>query len=516
MPSAAPVAPPSPLPRHALPFILFVSLLIRAYACTQLGCIDRNGVQFVNFAKELSVDPVAAMKQTTRQPAFAWVLLGTERLFRACRVGDSPELWQAAGQSLAVLGGLGVVAAIFILARRLFDSATAIIAALFAAFWPQGVELSSGVLSDMPHLAIYLFAMILALDAVSRARPARLAECGALCGVAYLFKQEALGLLAAVAVCWMLPEQGRTRRSRVVGLLFLLGAFLLVVSPHSLMTGRLMPNKNPLDMVRHLFAAAPAVDAGPLLAYIVSPWMGPAKLLEDWLRSGRYVIPAIFIVGVFLKSAPRAEPAGRRLAIVAAIIHVAMVEARIIVYGESSIRYAAIPAALCIPWAASTLRFILSSIVAKIPDARRKRARAVYFLGMLIPICPLAAYAFRPQEAAKAHYPESGRWLRKNVEAQATVMAHKNLEQLMFYADLIDPEPRWIKCPREDTLEDLRDAFRKNRPDWFVDVRSSHHDELDEESHFRRLLSGDAARLELVESIGPEKRRVYVFRVLHE
>lgn len=513
MPSDSPPEAPRPRSlRRALPLILVAAFLIRAHACLHLGCIDRNGVQFVNFARQLALDPADAMRRTTRQPAFSILLLGAQRLLRPV-LGDTPEAWQLAGHFLALLGGLAVVAAVYLLARRLFDDTTATIAAVFAALWPQGVELSSGVLSDMPHLALYLLALILAFDALTRPHPAHLAACGALCGLAYLFKQEALGLLAAISICWLWPDPVRSRRARALGFAVFLAAFVVVASPHSLMTGHLMPNKNPLDAARRLFSAAPPGDTAHVLAYFVSPWMAPGKLVEDWLRSGRYVIPTLFLVGLFMKSAPRAAPAGRRLALAAVLLHAALVEARVIVYGESSVRYAAIPAALCIPWAASALLHVLGALSARLPAERRDRAAALHVIGLLVCLAPLFAYSTRPQEEAKAHYPAAGRWLRENLAPDATVMAHENLEQLLFYANLIDPEPRWIKCPRNADLDALRPLLVQQRPDWFADARGSHHDELDEAAHFRRLAERPPPELTPAQAFGPANRRVLFFRV---
>lgn len=511
--AARPEAPSPWWFRHALPIILLAAVGLRAYACWNLGCIDRNGVQFVNFARQLAADPIDAMKTTTRQPAFAWMLLGTQRLIQPYFGGDTPESWQAAGQCLALLGGVAVCVCAYLLTLRLFDRETAILAGLMAALWPHGVELSSGVLSDMPHLAIYLVAMILGMDAMRKAQAGRLAACGFLCGLAYLLRQEALGLLAAIAICWLWPGSGRSRRKQVVGLVLMAIAFAAAAAPHSIATGRFMPNKNPLDLIRHLFAMSP--DGGSsILAYIVSPWMAPGRLVEDWSRSGRHVIAALFLASLFLKDAPRAAADGRRLILVAVGLQALLMQARAIVYGELSARYVVIPLVLCIPWAASALRHILLRVATGIPGLTPRGRVMVLIMGLVLPLSPLLAYALRPGEAAKAHYPEAGRWLRAALSTQDTVMAHKDLEQFMFYADLIDPEPRWVKCDRADGAEALRPQWAAHRPTWFVDIRGSHHGELEESEHFRRLLAGDAPELRLIESIGPERRRVYIFRVM--
>ncbi len=495
------------------PGVVLTALVVRGALVTQPACIDRNGVQLVTFAQQMAADPVEAMRVTSRQPGFAALLLGARRALGGW-LGDGPEGWQRCGELLALVGGVAACAAVYLLAGRLFDESTARLAALLAIFWPQGAHLSAQVLSDMPHLALYLAALLLVLRAIQRGHPGRLAASGLLIGAAYLIRQEALGLLPVAAVGWW-RAPGVVRRGR--GVLLLVAGFVIAVAPHSLLTGQWMPNKNPLDALERVSRHASGA-AGGLLAYGVSFPSAPVRMLEDWARSGRYAISILFLVGALAPAAARAEPSGRRLIAMAAAAHVALMLARAAVYGESSARYVAIPAALCIPWAASGWSLILRGLrrIGEGPRTGGLRPRLGHFTAQLIalavPMTPLVLYAAEPVYGKEA-YRVAGRWLGRHAAPDERVLSHEHLEQVLYYAGRTGPGGAWDRCSRGDSVERIASIIERLRPAWYVDAERSHDEELDEAAHVAALESGRVAALEPALSVGPAGRRVLVFRV---
>ena len=132
--------------------VILLAALVRLFLSSQLVCISPDGVHFVTYAKQLGDDPIPILRTTTKQPGYAYLLLGTHRLLGSAFGGDTPLAWQRCGQMLAALGGTVACGLIFWLTRRLFDDTSAAIAAIFAAFWWQGAQLSADVLSDMPAI----------------------------------------------------------------------------------------------------------------------------------------------------------------------------------------------------------------------------------------------------------------------------------------------------------------------------------------------------------------------------
>jgi 4-amino-4-deoxy-L-arabinose transferase-like glycosyltransferase len=234
---------------QALLAVLLLALVLRGVLCSRLACISRDGVHFVTFARQLADDPIPAMKTTTKQPGFSWLLLGVHGVAGWFTEADSPIAWQRCGQALALLGGICACGLIFILTRRLFDAATASVAGVIAAVWPQGAHLSADVLSDMPHLALYLLAVFFAYRAMNFDRLGWLVPCGIVAGLAYMLRQEALGAVVGAALCWAWPDRRRSWPRQLAGAAVVVLCFSAVIAPHSIATGRLLPNKNPWEML---------------------------------------------------------------------------------------------------------------------------------------------------------------------------------------------------------------------------------------------------------------------------
>ncbi|MFH1417098.1 MAG: glycosyltransferase family 39 protein, partial [Planctomycetota bacterium] len=467
--------------RHALMATLLLAVLLQCFLATRLACISRDGVQFVTYARQLGADPVPTMRTTTKQPGFSYLLLGAHRALGPILGGDTPLGWQRCGQLIGLIGGVCACGLVFFLARRLFDTTTASVAGILAAVWPAGAHLAADVLSDMPHLALYLLAFLFAYRALATGRVRHMALCGASAGIAYMLRQEALGMLAAPAICWCLPTCRRSWKPKLLGVVLLTLCFAAVVAPHSIVTGRLMPNKSLGEL---LFGLSLTTDVHPtpplVLASAIHWWMAPAKMVEAWGKSGRYVISTLFLLAMFLKSAPRAEANGRRLAVAAVLLQMLAVQLRVKSYGEISSRYMVVPLALSIPWAAAGLLALLNIISLRLRARWPIRPIDIRTAGIVLASLPMLFYLTKPVGAGKAHYRHAGQWLYENAEPGDGVLAHSRLEQLMFYAGRTWPDETWRRLDEAATVDDIRRQIDGHAARWLVDVKASRHATIDE------------------------------------
>ena len=499
--------------------VFLLALVVRGLLCAEPICLSRDGVHFVTFAKQLADDPIRWMRITTKQPGFSYLLLAAHRVLGPMSGGQTPESWQRCGELLAMIGGALVCLLIYALARRLFDRRTAIVAGLFACFWPQGGQLSADVLSDMPHLALYLLALLVAYEMLLKPGLWRPALCGLTAGGAYLIRQEALGLVVAAAIGLSWPGSRRPLRKKMTSVVILLVCFVAVVAPYSIAAGKIMPNKGPQDLFTRLSSSSIGAMASPwLLAHVVPPWLLPGQMADEWCHSGRYVFSTLFLLGLFLrrpdgeKLVPAAERSGRRLVILAVLVHLGLVVMRVGVFGEISSRYMVIPAALVIPWAAAAFVAIVGGIAARISDPTPTRRAAVWFSGYILALTPLLYYVTLPVNGGMERYRTAGLWMREHTGARGVVLAHDGLGPVMFYAGRTYPDATWLACRKSDSLADIRAIIARRKPAWFVDAKQSHQDELDEQTYFRELLGGEGGGMRQAFATGPAGRQVFVFR----
>ncbi len=494
---------------------IILALLLRGLAATRLACISPDGVHFVAYAKQLADEPIQTMKTTTKQPGFAWLLLGAHRVFGHVLAGNEPLAWQWTGQLIALIGGVCVCPLIFVLARRLFGTQVATVAGILAAVWPQGAHLSADVLSDMPHLAVYLAALLAAHRSLESGRIGGMAACGLLLGAAYMLRQEALGLVLAAGLCWVWPRrEGVSRRRKIAGVIVLAVGFAVIAAPHSFATGRLLPNKNPWDM---LFGPheVPAAWASPssVLAAVVPLWETPLRMVEAWAKSGRYVISTLFLLALILRSTPQAPVVGRRLVLLAVLLQLAAVMFRVRRHGEISSRYMVIPLVLCLPWAAAGLTTLLDLISVRLRAGASLRALDVRALGVVAVALPMLYFTAAPVNQDRAGFRQAGEWLRRHAEPDDTILAHERLGQIMYYAGRTYPSEAWVQCAADATLEAIEQRITETQVAWFVDAEGSHHRRINEITHFHDLAGGAVPQLRQVFAAGPEGRRAFVFRV---
>ncbi|GJQ25663.1 MAG: hypothetical protein HBSAPP02_06950 [Phycisphaerae bacterium] len=511
--------------RHVAAIVLLAAL-VRVHAASRLECISRDGVHFVEFAKQLAADPVAAMKGTSKQPGYSYLLLGAMRMLGGDSTSKDPQTWLRAGQMVAVLGGVASCVLVYFLTRRLFDPLLAGIAGLFAALWPQGAELSGDVLSDMPHLALYLAALLGGLRALEHSDCMRrmtgwAAACGAMVGAAYWLRQEALGAVIAVGAGLALGSKRGRRGRAAIAALSIFVTFGAVASPPSLITGSVMPNKNLRDLLLGEPAGSLSVNS-PFGAFVLAEWLpwykAPGRMADAWGASGKYILSTLVVIGLFLRSAPRARTTGARLVGMAIGLQLVAVLLRVKTYGEISSRYMVIPAALTIPWAAAGFTTLVSLVAARWPP---HRAPAVIAAALLVVLAPLAWFCTRPIHADKACLREAGQWLEQNAGRDAVVMAHDRLEQLMFYAGRFKGDPRWIVAGSAGApdapvkpaalLNELRATLADRRSQWHVEVtRTRRWSDAEDEAFFLELRGG-AMPLRVVKRFSTGKHDVFVF-----
>lgn len=507
---------------------MLLAALVRVHAASRLECVSRDGVHFVEFAKQLAADPVAAMKGTSKQPGYSYLLLGAMRMLGGDSTSNDPTLWLRAGQMVAVLGGVASCVLVYFLTRRLFDPLLAGIAGLFAALWPQGAELSSDVLSDMPHLALYLAALLAGLRAIEQTDRTRWqigwsVVCGLLAGAAYWLRQEALGAVIAVGAGLALGSNHGRRGRAVIAALTIFVTFGAAASPPSLITGSMMPNKNLKDLLLGEPAGSISVN-GPFGVLVLAEWLpwykAPGRMADAWGASGKYILSTLVVVGLFLRSAPRARRAGAAVVALAIGLQLVAVLLRVKSYGEISSRYLVLPAALTIPWAAAGFASLVSLVAARRPS---HRASTLVAVALLLVLAPLAWFCTRPIHADKACLREAGQWLEQNAGRDAVVMAHDRLEQLMFYAGRFEGDPRWIVAGSAGSpdapvkpavlLNALRETFANRRPRWYIDAtRTRRWSDVDDAAFFLELRGG-AIPLREVQRFDTEKYDVLIFEL---
>ncbi len=520
--------------RHwpVLAALLFLAASMRIAHVQQPFCMSRDGVRFVEFAQKFTSDPVRWMRIETKQPGYPLLLAGIHRATGGSNA-SSPLRWEQTGRWLSAISGMLVVVLLYLLALRLFNATVAAVSGIFAALWPDGVQLSAAVLSDMPHLVLYLAAILLGWRGIVRLHIGWSIAAGIIAGAAYLVRQEAIGLVPAFAfAAWRCDATAPPKRRALLAVAFA-AAFVVAAAPHSIAVGRAMPNKNPVDFLEQPeqanltpeddAPAAPHVSSAPgsvfpvpfSVAAAIPAWQAPGRMAEEWAKSGRYVFATLFLVCLFVRSMPRGERRGRDLLAAAAVAQLVLVQARVSAYGEISGRYLVIPAALSIPWAAAAFVSLAARVAGGIHQPTPGRQAAVWLSAFILALTPLIYYATLPISAGKEHYRRAGLWLAEHAAASDIIVTHPRLEQVMYYAGRTWPRDElWVRTRPEDPWKKAARIVEKKRAAWYVDARGSRRDDTMEQAFLREIERAQRPAMRLEHREAADDGEVFIWRVV--
>jgi len=253
-----------------LAVIVLIAMGVRVFLALQAEMISRDGAKFIWYAQGLGCDPLAEMRTQDQHPLYPTLILASHKVLEGMRfvcgaVPDHPiRSWALAGVIVSLAGSAVLIIAVYLLAQTLFDTRVGIIAAMLAATAAEFCQLSADVLSDMPHLAVYLLAMTAGIRGLRDQKRVWLFAAGALSGMAFLIRPEGAEVAMVLAVGVVFLTRGWPMRNRAIGVIVVCLGAAIVASPYMAMTGKLVPKKSIKQMLWGDEAEQASSDTGVL------------------------------------------------------------------------------------------------------------------------------------------------------------------------------------------------------------------------------------------------------------
>lgn len=424
--------------RSAARLLLVICLLavgLRGYLAVGAVAVSVDSALFIEYAQRLSVEPLAAMRHYDQHPGFPGLIL----LFHQCVgrfVVDGNAAWILAGRLAAIVGSLAAVFGMYWLARHLYDRRCGLIAATLLAVLPDACQFGGDVLSDMPHLALYLFGIAAIVAACRKRRTGLLPLSAVFSALAFLVRPEG-GAVLVVGVATAMLRRDRPIGRRVLLAGVMVAVFFALIGPYQLATGEFL-HKKPLwelfgfgrQIVTRSFQSG-SLPPGQGRVFLAGDVPVPIDLLYQWFRAGRVVYVLLALVGLAVW-----RPRGWRGRILGAAIgmHILILTALSIVYGYLDRRHALVLAALSLPLAAAGIWWLAWTFAGRVPARRVWRWRAIVIIIAVSAACT-SPWLFRPINAGEEHVRASADWLRDNTPAGALVAGDRRMHRVALHAD---------------------------------------------------------------------------------
>ncbi len=239
---------PRQLGSHALVWLaILIAAILQAVHVARSPTISADGITFIAIARDLPQGVVQSFRSHDQHPGYPAMLLAATRLVQWAGYRAEPGAWAVGGVIVSYMCGLGCVAMVWLLARNLFDTRAANVAALVFAALPVPCWSAGDAHSDTPHLLAYLTAAWLASAGVVSGRALPLAGAGAASAIAYWIRPEGLEVFLVALACllWQSFRASWTWRRTSVACATLTGTALVIVAPYPILAGKITSKQLP-------------------------------------------------------------------------------------------------------------------------------------------------------------------------------------------------------------------------------------------------------------------------------
>ena len=117
--------------------LLTVALCVGIYLIATTGIIAKDGVTFINYAKQLEIAPVKTMVNEFQHPGYPWLILTIHKVADFLHETTSILSWIYCGQSVALLFRLFAITVLYFIGKHLFGSGTSFWAIMILILLPK-------------------------------------------------------------------------------------------------------------------------------------------------------------------------------------------------------------------------------------------------------------------------------------------------------------------------------------------------------------------------------------------
>jgi 4-amino-4-deoxy-L-arabinose transferase-like glycosyltransferase len=215
--------------RRVVGALVAVAALIRLYLVLTSYCISADGVAYIAMAREYHAGRAQSALAWVFSPLYPWLIAITYRAI--------PN-WELAGELLSTALGTAGVVLLYYLMREVYGRrGVAAGAAALAAIHPALAGFSASVRTEAGYIALVTAALWFLVRGAERKRIASVTAAAMLCGLAYLYRTEGIGVPALgviILTCGALVWRRWTVRWSLGAGAVLVATFLLVAAPYLL------------------------------------------------------------------------------------------------------------------------------------------------------------------------------------------------------------------------------------------------------------------------------------------
>ena len=228
--------------------LLLIALCIGIYLIATTAIIAKDGVTFIEYAKQLEIAPAKTIIAQDQHPGYPWLILTSHKVMDSLHENTSVLSWIYCAQSITLIFRLLAITVLYFIAQHLFGTRLSFWCVLILILLPKPAEYGSDALSDWPHLFFMVTGVLLLLKGATNERWWLFGLAGVATGAGYLIRPECAilivtgGLWLVLQLLW--PKHISSRGKALFGFAIMLVGFLSIAGPYMNLKGSVFPKKD--------------------------------------------------------------------------------------------------------------------------------------------------------------------------------------------------------------------------------------------------------------------------------
>ena len=228
--------------------LLIVALCVGIYLIGTTVVISKDGITFIEYAKNFEISPTKTMIQQDQHPGYPVMILGVHKIARFLSESQSVFSWIYCAQGIALVFRILAIIVLYFLGKELVGARSGFLALLILVLLPKPAHYGSDALSDWAHLFFLAGGILLLVHGAIDKRWWLFGFAGLAAGMGYLVRPECAQVVvygclwSTVQLIW--PRTSMARRRVAIGMVLLIGGFLVTAGSYMMLKGAVFPKKH--------------------------------------------------------------------------------------------------------------------------------------------------------------------------------------------------------------------------------------------------------------------------------
>lgn len=235
--------------------LLAITLSTGVYLVSTTVLIAKDGVTFINYARNLAFDPIKTMMSEYQHPGYPFLILMAHQIAKITNNSLALWSWIYSAQVVTLIFRLLAAVVLYVIGRKILEPTDSFLAILILILLPNPAKYGSDALSDWPYLFFLAGGFLFLMYGLKDNKWWWFGFAGLTAGLGYLIRPECAQLVIFGAL-WLVLQPFRAKHitisKAVFALVLLLAGFLAPAGPYMKLKGAIFPKKHVGQFVRYI------------------------------------------------------------------------------------------------------------------------------------------------------------------------------------------------------------------------------------------------------------------------